>query len=148
VPNGGRGVYLDSAATGTTIGGTVAGALNLISGNKGDGVAIRGNNNLVAGDYIGTDVSGTAALGNADDGVYIGGDGNTIGGTIAAAKNVISANGTSGTGYGVDISTLAANTTLGYDDIGFKLDGVNPLPNKSGGVNGTYTDAGHNTIQS
>ena len=55
----------------------------------GDGVVIIGtgtSGNLVAGNFIGTDVTGTAALGNADDGVLVRRrrQGNTIGGTTAA----------------------------------------------------------------
>ena len=49
-------------------------ARNIISGNTGDGVLITGtgtNNNVVAGDFVGTDVTGTAALGNGASGVEI-----------------------------------------------------------------------------
>jgi hypothetical protein len=46
--------------------------------------------NLVQGNYIGTDSSGTAGLGNFDDGVVIlNGPGNTIGGTTAGARKGI-----------------------------------------------------------
>ena len=43
------------------IGGTAAGTRNLISGNVGSGVEITGSGtsgNVVAGDFIGTDVTG------------------------------------------------------------------------------------------
>ena len=61
------------------VGGTAAGDRNIISGNAGDGIFITGgNNNQIAGNYIGTDVTGTAALANVDEGVEIaGGTGNT-----------------------------------------------------------------------
>ena len=53
--------------------------------------------NLIQGNYIGTDAAGTVALGNGEDGVYLqDGSNNTVGGTTAAARNVISGNGWSG----------------------------------------------------
>ena len=99
--NSAAGVAIQGSATGNTIGGTSAGAANLISGNASQGVLITGldsSGNLVAGNLIGTNLSGTAALGNAQQGVAIQGNAiaNTIGGTAAAARNVISGNSNSG----------------------------------------------------
>ena len=53
------------------------------------------------GDFIGTDIGGTVALGNAGVGVQIlaGATENTIGGTITGAANLISGN----TGDGIEI---------------------------------------------
>ena len=98
LPNGGDGIKIGLGATNNTIGGTVSGARNIISGNVGDGVVISGSGttgNLVEGNYIGTNAAGTAALGNATDGVQVssGATGNTIGGTANGAANVISGNG-------------------------------------------------------
>ncbi|MGD0205284.1 MAG: LamG-like jellyroll fold domain-containing protein [Dehalococcoidia bacterium] len=91
VGNSLAGLYIDGAP-GNTIGGTAAGAGNVISGNT-TGVWILGSGatgNLVQGNYIGTDVTGTAALGGPGHGVDIrGAPSNTIGGTTAAARNVI-----------------------------------------------------------
>ena len=92
-------------ATNNTVGGTAAGAGNVISGSVEDGVGVgvgNASDNVVAGNLIGTNAAGTAALGNGGDGVDLTGPatGNTIGGTIAAARNVISGN----TRDGVDIS--------------------------------------------
>ena len=54
--------------------------------------------NLVEGDYIGTDYTGTSPLANAQCGVYFdnSNSGNLVGGATAAARNVISANGVDG----------------------------------------------------
>jgi hypothetical protein len=80
-----------------TIGGTAPGARNIISGNKGPGISIGGtlSGHLVQGNFIGTDVTGSVAVGNVSDGVIIlfGSANNTIGGTTPGARNVISGNG-------------------------------------------------------
>jgi hypothetical protein len=61
---------------------------------KRDGIRIQnGGTNVVQGNYLGTDVTGTNNLGNTGSGVYIlQSSGNLIGGTNAAARNVISGN--------------------------------------------------------
>ena len=70
--NGEAGVAVIGGGTDNTIGGTTAGAGNVISGNAGDGVDdIGANSNLIAGNWIGTNADGTAALANAGDGVYV-----------------------------------------------------------------------------
>ncbi len=96
-----NGVYI-TWGQGNTIGGTAAGARNLISGNQEYGVVISGNpasGNTVAGNYIGTDVTGSFAVGNGGPGTTGAGvlikdqaHDNTIGGTAAGARNVISGN--------------------------------------------------------
>jgi hypothetical protein len=81
--------------------------------------------------------------------VLVNGANNTIGGTAAAAGNVIAANGTGGKGYGLDILAGATGTVYDYDFIGFNVDLV-LLTNKTGGVNnlGAGTIQGtHNDIQ-
>jgi Bacterial Ig-like domain (group 3) len=102
-----------------TIGGTTAGARNVISGNTditavfGDGVYIAGTNNVVVGNFIGTDDTGTVAVPNALDGVRVDGSANTIGGTAPGAGNVISGNGGTGVelrgGVGVTGNVVAGN---------------------------------------
>lgn len=75
-----------------TIGGTTAGAGNLISANTSDGIFITRDSNLVQGNLIGTDVAGNSAMANGGNGVEVSGKGNTIGGTTPGAGNVISGN--------------------------------------------------------
>jgi titin len=82
-----------------TIGGTAAGAGNVISGNLFDGIQIYDNStgNVVQGNLIGTNASATLNLGNANNGVYLlNASGNTIGGKVAGAANVIAFNGNDG----------------------------------------------------
>src|SRR5947208_16287320 len=57
-----------------TIGGTTPDARNLISGNAANGISLgSGSGNTVQGNLIGTDETGTLALGNALVGVATGG---------------------------------------------------------------------------
>jgi hypothetical protein len=82
-----------------TVGGTAAGSRNVISGNGHDGVLMvtTGSKfNTVQGNYIGTNGAGTGRLGNGLYGVEISQHDNLVGGTTAAARNVISANGQDG----------------------------------------------------
>ena len=62
--------------------------------NEDYGIDIEGDErDVVEGNFIGTDVSGDEALPNTLSGVSLsGGSPNTIGGTIAAAANLISGN--------------------------------------------------------
>src|SRR5439155_18717520 len=88
------GVQMEDGSL-NVIGGAVAGAGNVISGNRDDGVDfIGGANNTVSGNRIGTNAAGTAALGNGAQGVALGfgATGNTVGGAIVAARNLISGN--------------------------------------------------------
>src|SRR5262249_10475303 len=78
-----HGFWLSQSAS-TLIGGSEAGAGNLISGNRAQGIVLTDGafNNVVQGNKIGTDVSGTFAVGNDNDGVWLGygAHHNTIGG--------------------------------------------------------------------
>ena len=84
-----------TSATSNTIGGTAAGAGNVISGNAGNGSgSIRQRDQprrgqLVEGNYIGTNAAGNAALANGGDGIFASAAANTIGGTAAGAGNII-----------------------------------------------------------
>jgi titin len=106
--SGGNGI--EAAGVNNTIGGTAAGARNLISGNTQDGVLIDGSSsgNQVLGNFVGTDATGKAAVGN-QDGVYVNGSNNTIGGTASGARNLISGNSQDG----VVINTGSGNQVLG-----------------------------------
>ncbi len=86
--------------------------------------------NVVEGSFIGTDVTGTAALGNGFFGLIItsGAPGNTIGGITRATRNIISGNSFSGvTIVGSDGNIVKGNfigtTVDGRSAIG-NLDGV------------------------
>lgn len=130
------GVWIDSAS-GNFVGGTATGACNLVSGNRGDGVRITsGSRNLIAGNLIGTDPTGTNALGNDGEGVdIINSSGNTIGGTATGARNIISGNAIDGVGIGGVSST---NNAVTGNFIGTDVSGANVLAN---GAHGVFIDA-------
>jgi hypothetical protein len=134
------GVEIDSGYTGNVVGGTLAGAGNVLSGNQEDGVLANGSANLIQGNRIGTDQAGTAALGNMNAGIYIyQGSGNTIGGTVAGAGNLISGN----TGAnGVQIVSANDNVLQG-NRIGTDASGTKALTQ----TRGVYvTNNGKNTV--
>ena len=124
------GVDIDSGATQNLIGGDTAGERNLISGNA-TGVMMRDPgtmNNTVSGNYIGTDVTGTVALGNTGSGVSLSGGAsdNTIGGESPAERNIISGNA----GGGVSIrDTGTAHNIIQGNLIGTDSSAKRPLPN-------------------
>src|SRR4051812_2943977 len=125
-----------------TIGGTTAGARNLISGN-GVGIDLNGaSNELVQGNWIGTDAQGKAAVPN-DVGIFLGGifsqpgDDNLVGGSAPGAGNVISGNR-----VGIRIEDGNNNVMLG-NRIGTGPDGKRPLPNTGNGIE--IVNSGGNT---
>ena len=95
------------------IGGTSPCDRNVISGNTGIGVVAA---NVVQGNYIGTDITGTVALANSEgvNGGYVAG---LIGGPTPTARNIISGN------PGADVSFLIG--TLEGNFIGTDVNGEN-----------------------
>jgi len=96
IPNG-DGVFLLRSYN-VLVGGTAAGAGNLISGNSGTGVNFAngggqgGKGNTIQGNRIGTNAAGTAALPNGTGISITEAQNNLIGGTVVGARNVISGN--------------------------------------------------------
>ena len=137
------GVFL-SDAPGNTIGGTTAGARNLISGN-GTGVRISGNaasGNFVEGNYIGTNLTGTRKVGNVNEGIFLdNAPNNTFGGTAAGAGNVVSGNGASGIRL---LDTGATGNRILGNKIGTNAAGTTALANVSHGV--FINNASSNTV--
>jgi len=104
--------------------------------------------NNVAGNFLGTDVSGTLAEGNAGRGLLLATDHTTVGGTTPAACNVISGNVQTGIDIPGNINPAANNALVSSDVvegnfIGLASDGVRPLAN---GGYGIYTTGPNNVI--
>jgi hypothetical protein len=127
--NGGNG--LNIASSSNTIGGTVAAARNIISGNSGDGVLIASgaSANLVLGNYLGTNVVGTSAVGNSI-GIEVAGNSNTIGGSASGARNLISGNSNDG----VKIDSGASGNLVEGDAIGVNTYVSATLGNSGNGI--------------
>ncbi len=136
IPNQGNGIYITGGASQTTIGGTVSGARNLISGNVQQGIYIYGASTsqiLIQGNYVGTDAAGTSSIPNQGQGiaVYDGPTSITIGGTSSQAMNLISGNSLSGIDIaGPDVSNVSV---LG-DFIGVNAAGTSALGNGKFGI--------------
>jgi len=89
--------------------------------------------NTVTGCYLGTDPTGTTAVANAFPGIEIaeGASGNTIGGTTAAARNVISGNAF----IGLSIHDSGTNNNVVSGNyIGLNATGKAAIPNTYEGV--------------
>jgi parallel beta-helix repeat protein len=129
---------------GNVIGGLTAAARNVISGNTGDGIRIASPSNVVTGNFIGTDVGGTADLGNGQNGVYIGfgigaggSAGNRIGGAATGERNVISGNNQ----YGVLLDAGTSANLVQGNYIGTNAAGTGAVANTLAGIRVSSPDS-------
>jgi hypothetical protein len=132
-------------ATKTMIGGPTAADRNFISGNGedsfGNGIDIyQGGNNTIQGNYIGVNITGTAAVRNVANGIYIySSNGNIIGGSAEGAGNVISGHDSSSGGI---VLSNSSGTTIQGNRIGTNAAGTAALPN----INGIITYCSSSSI--
>jgi hypothetical protein len=149
----GTGVYLQGGDSTNVIGGTAAGAANVM-GSMFHGIASFGGvGTIVQGNFIGTDASGTRDLGNSAEGVVLtSGQDLTIGGTGAGEGNWILHNRSGG----VQVACCQTGNTIrgnrifdnlgrssGAPSLGINLRGaVGPDPNDAGDG-----DTGGNDLQ-
>ena len=138
----GPGLILAASAGGSTIRGLAFADIN-------EGIQIQGDGNTIESCFFGTDMTGMNDLGNTGMGINIlSGDDNVIGGTTAAARNLVSGCN----GYGVRIFGGSGNQIRG-NLMGTKLNGTEALGNQiavsvTGGgadnvVGGTAAGAGN-----
>ena len=131
VTDDGNGIYIDNGQN-NTIGGNTPSDRNVILG----GITIMGSNatdNVIAGNYIGTDKTGTVALSKNSPGVQIiqGASSNTIGGEYTSYRNLISGNWM----HGIWISDSGVEHNNIFNNfIGTDASGENKLPNTFSGV--------------
>jgi len=144
------GVQITSGPQDNTIGGDTPGERNVISANGGSGVSIGDfltagtSGNVVSGNYIGTDITGTVDLGNGNFGVEIdtGAINNTVGGAAAGTGNVISGNNF--TGVTISDAGTVGNVIRG-NFIGTDAGGTAALGNDGSGVS-LFSGTNDNTV--
>lgn len=145
--NHAESIVLVAGAAFNVIGGDAAAARNVIAAGAYTGVYLAGagtRGNVVQGNYIGTDATGTNALGHGNEGVAIfdGAQSNLIGGATAGEGNVIGASAYRGI-FIADTNT-SGNLVQG-NSIGVGADDTTPLPNGYEGV-AIANGAGTNVI--
>jgi hypothetical protein len=120
-------------ANNNTVGGSAAGARNVISGNNQNGIEIHSSasGNVIQGNYIGTDVGGTMDLGNTQHGITVsnGSSSTQIGGSTAGEGNVISGNDQLGI-----LLNQTPSATIRGNLIGTDKNGTGSVGNSNGGI--------------
>ena len=122
------GIVFDSGADGSILGGAGAGEGNLISANNLSGASVHSDNNLIHGNLIGVDGTGTYALPNGVNGLVVRGESNQIGGADPGQGNLISGN----VAFGIWIND-EGNVIQG-NKIGTDMSGTNLIPNGYSGI--------------
>ena len=134
LPNLGDGITIFGGAH-NVIGGSGSPETNVISGNAGYGIALSAgaHHHLVNVNMIGTDATGTVAVGNQAGGILLTGaaSDNTIGNDPTATFNIIAGNG----GHGVTLSGEGTTRNkIGGNFIGTTPAGLSQLGNHGAGV--------------
>jgi CSLREA domain-containing protein len=142
---------------------TEASALRLLASNSvirglvinrspGAAIVVTEANNIIVGNFIGTNPAGTVALGNLSDGIFVANlfqptpNTNTrIGGPNSADRNLISGNGYNGEPFNQRNGITADQvhgTIIQNNYIGTDRSGAVAIPNAQAGV-GLYRGQGH-----
>lgn len=143
LPNGESGLFFNIyGPSRNLIGGTEAGAGNLISGNGRSGIYFMcpvepavAVDNTIQGNIIGADATGLAAIPNAEHGVYLSGPmRTTIGGAATGAGNLLSGNALNGLEINGTFNVMPLDMTVQGNLIGTDSTGDAALPNGGNGV--------------
>jgi parallel beta-helix repeat protein len=132
VPNKGNGISVDG-------GGLVTLLSNVVSGNKGDGVFVRGaaaSGSIITGNSVGVDALGEMAIGNTGVGIRLVSTSKiTVGGLSKGQSNLISGNDDSGVVIGGSGSLEGSSDVQVLGNIvGLDAEGLLPVGNKVHGV--------------
>ncbi|MFO1277688.1 MAG: DUF4347 domain-containing protein, partial [Sphaerotilus natans] len=147
------GILVESA--GNTLGGTGSGQGNVIAATVNyDGIMLGSgaSGTLVAGNTLGLNAAGTAALGNARAGLRVESSGNTLGGTGSSARNIVSGNGdgivlSGGSASGNQIlGNWVGLSAAGSSAIGNTFDGIRLENGASGNTVGGAASGARNVI--
>ena len=112
---------------------------NLLSGQD-TGARIEGDDNVVQGNHVGTDLDGEASIANLWGVIVSGGDNNLIGGTADGEGNLLSGN----THAGLRLQTAATSNDVQGNLVGTDVDGDDGLENGNNGV--AIEASGFNTL--
>ncbi len=112
------GLTLGAGSDGSTIRGLIINRFGL------NGIQIDSTNNLIVGNWIGVDATGTLDRGNANDGITISANNNTIGTLAAADRNLLSGNDDEG----VDVDPGVTGIVIRGNYIGTNAMGTAAVP--------------------
>jgi parallel beta-helix repeat protein len=133
IPNGAEGIAISGGGT-NFIGGSAAGAGNVISGNQGHDIYLfNSSNNSIAGNIIGLDLSMQHELQSKKNGIVIDGTsaGNIIGGFMAGSGNIIAGHDEIG-GMGIQLLATGSGNQIASNIIGTNPSGADELGNGIG----------------
>ena len=128
------GISVFNSQSANVIGGSGPGEGNVVSASSSINISLQGsaNNNTLQGNLVGTDATGSDAVGTNQSGIYlIGSSNNLIGGTSAGARNVVA--GSTGTAQLVLSGGSDGNNVQG-NYIGPNVAGTAAIPNTTWGV--------------
>ncbi|MFK7918022.1 MAG: LamG-like jellyroll fold domain-containing protein [Ilumatobacter sp.] len=121
--NGDEGIQVTS--DGNTIGGSSASNRNIVSGNDGNGLLVRlADDNVVTGNWVGTDETGLLASGNSGEGIEL----------FQSLRTQVSDNLVADSGFdGIELLD-ADNSIVTGNIVGVGADGATPLGNVRNGI--------------
>ncbi|WP_340105580.1 T9SS type A sorting domain-containing protein [Rhodohalobacter sp. 8-1] len=124
------GAYLETV-NGRQEGGA---GIFLTAGTSSSNTVEVSTGNIITGNYIGTDVTGSVALPNGSGGVLllVGSTDNQVGGENTGEGNVISGNGQYGVYFQGNPELQVSNNTVQGNYIGVDATGTAPVPNNIG----------------
>lgn len=129
-----QGIQIGGGANANTIGGAAANAGNVIADSRYAGIQVLNagsDHNIIQGNFIGTDATGTLDFGNGTLGIYINDDAQdtSIGGIGTSEGNTIAFNNDDGVGIEGTNSTghsIRGNSIFGNGDLGIDLGDTSP----------------------
>jgi subtilisin-like proprotein convertase family protein len=129
--NGRYGVVLIFGPSGNTVGGTAAGAGNVIAAHPIYGIAVQSvRGNRYQGNYVGTDLTGSVAIPNLYGFASFDARNELIGGSVPGARNVVSGNTLAG--IYLDAFGGGGNNSVIGNAVGTNAAGTAALGNDTG----------------
>lgn len=105
---------------------------NVISGNLEFGISVLSDSTVIAGNYVGTDATGTKPIPNEVVGVRISASNNRVGTDANGTSDVLERNVISGNYLGVNIQGDSRHNVVAGNYIGTDVEGDKPIRNYDG----------------